>query len=299
LLIKLLVAASDVEKTLMVRWGKYIGLALISVGLSSTARADITIEVFPAYAPNGPDSPNWLDYVTNAISGIGAGGTNTGTGTRDSNPARYETIGGPISPVEMIYTPFKSWRGTAAPNPVFTSNAAVAGEFGNRVHFGTRILGTDGSTFRLEDLKWALDSDDDDNYFDQDGTFAGVPYSASRVGVNYGADGVPGGGDDTVYNNGEPGTNLVNELLYVGVGDGFPSDNIAAPNDQADIDLTLGAIFAGCDGCDVILKGSYMLGDAMGMGSVTISIPEPASISLASASILAGLACLRRRRRIV
>jgi hypothetical protein len=282
----------------MARWGK-LGVCLCAVtvlALANTVQANITINVYPAYAPNGPVSPNWNGYVANAITGIGAGGVNTGAGTRDSNPARYETVAGSIGPHELIYTPFNSWRGTAAPNPVFTSNAAVAGEFGNRIHFGAHILGTDGMTFRLEDLQWSLDSDDDDDYFDQSGSFAGAMYSASRMGIHYGGNGVPGGGDDTIYSAGEAGTNLVHELLYVGVGEGFPSDNPGAPNDQADIDETLATIFAGCDGCDVILKASYSIGAAMGMSSVTISVPEPSSVALTIATVFVGFGCLRRRK---
>ncbi|MCA9216252.1 MAG: PEP-CTERM sorting domain-containing protein [Planctomycetales bacterium] len=286
----------------MTRWGK-LGLTLCALALFSVgniANADITIEVFPAFAPNGqgttsaPPSPNWNAYVANALAGIEAGGVNTGTGPRDANPSYYETVSGVIPPSELIYTEFNSWRGTAANNPAFTGNAAVTGEYGNRIHFGTRITATPGMEFSLSDVSWSLDSDDDTDYFDQSGSLAGAPYSSTRIGINY-VDGIKGNGDDIVINSG-PGTQLVNELLYVGIGDGFPSENIAAPTDQDDINLTLGAIYAGCNGCEVMLTGSYTVGDTTGSGKVTIFIPEPSTMALSTFGVLACFAAFRKRR---
>ncbi len=280
----------------MTRWGKF-GLTLCALALFSfvnTSNADISIEVFPAFAPNGLASPSWSNYVTNAIAGIDAGGTNTGTGpNRDDDPAYYETVSGPISPSELIYTEFNSWRGMAANNPAFTG--PMTNEFGNRIHFGTRITATAGMEFALNDVTWTLDSDDLTDYFDQNGSLGGN-YSATRVGLNYGGNGVKGGGDDIMYTSGA-GSQLINELLYVGVGDGFPSENIAAPTDQDDINLTLDALYAGCDGdCEVLLTGTYMVGDASGSGEVTLLVPEPSSMALASFGALLGLGVLRKRR---
>jgi hypothetical protein len=280
----------------MTRWGKF-GLVLCALalfGFVNTSNADITIEVFPAYAPNGPASPNWLAYTGNAITGITAGGANTGTGPdRDSDPAYYELVTGVISPSEIIYTEFNSWRGTAANNPAFTGNPAVTGEFGNRVHFGTRITATSGMEFALNDVSWTLDSDDDTDFFDQNGTLTGN-YSATRVGLNYGTDGVKGTADDMSISSGA-GTQLVNELVYVGVGDGFESENSAAPTDQDDINATLAVILSGCEACEVMLTGTYMVGDASGSGKITLAIPEPSTIVLASFGVLA-LGLIRKRR---
>ena len=279
----------------MTRWGKF-GLTLCALalfGFVNTSNADISIEVFPAFAPNGPASPNWVGYVGNAISGIDAGGTNTGTGpTRDADPAYYETISGPISPSEIVYTTFNSWRGMAANNPAFVG--VMTGEFGNRVHFGTRITATDGMEFALSDVTWELDSDDLTDYFDQSGSIVGN-YSSTRVGLNYGADGVKGTADDISITSGA-GSQLVNELLYVGVGEGFPSENIAAPTDQDDINLTLSTLTCTED-CEVSLKAIYRVGDAMGMGDITLIVPEPSSMALASIGALLGIAALRNRRQ--
>jgi len=271
--------------------------ALALFSFMNTSNAAINIEVIPSLAPFGPTSPSWNGYVTNALAGIDAGGAAQGAGTRDSNPARYENVNGVLlAPEELVFTPnFNSWRGTAANNPVFTGNAAVAGELGNRIHFGTKITATGGMSFALNDVSWELDSSDLGDYFDLAGTFAGASYSPTRIGTNYGGDGAKGGGDDTVYTSGA-GTNVVHELLYVGVGTGFDSDNTGALTDQEDINSTLAAVYSGCNGCDVILKGSYSVGGETGVTSVTIFVPEPSSLLLASLGMFACLGMIRRKR---
>ena len=279
----------------MTRWGKF-GLSLCAVALiyCSSVNAGVSVSVFPAYAPNGQLSPNWGDYTDNAIAGIMAGGTATGAGDRNSNPAKYEPVMGVVDPSEMVFTPeFNSWRGAADPNTTFTTNVAVANEHGNRIHFGTHIAGTDGMQFSLHDVKWSLDSDDADDFFDQSGDFVGENYTSARIGIDF-VDGIKGNGNDLVYDAGQSGALAVDELYYVGVGEGFLSENQAAINDQADIDLTLAAIFAGCDGCEVHLTGSYMVGDDSGSGRVTLFVPEPSSIVLVVAGLL-GMLNVRRK----
>jgi hypothetical protein len=276
-------------------------MALLAV--VSGARADlVTFDVTPAFGPKGPESPHWNNYVLNAIAGIQS---NTDIGNRTTNAAAYERVVSPIPPTELVYTPFNSWRGTANPNPAF--QAPFLGEFGNRVHFGLHIVGADGWEFALNDLTWELDSDDSTNYFDQSGNFAGATYSATRVGINYGADGVRGGVDDTILRSGEAGTMKVNEFVYVGVGDGFFSMEPGAATDQEDINITISDILAGCgdpSGCLVDVTATYTLPDAHTPGSTVATsgtftillIPEPSSMALASLGMLMGVALVRRRR---
>ena len=51
--------------------------------------------------------------------------------------------------------------GGAVANPA----SPFAGELGNRIHFGLKVVAS--HEFSLNDLKWELDSDDSDDYFDQ------------------------------------------------------------------------------------------------------------------------------------
>ncbi len=287
----------------MTRWERFgVSLcalvALVAVGNRSQAEL-ITFDVIPAFAPKGPDSPSWNSYVLNAIAGIQS---NTDVGSRATNPAAYERVTGPFPPSEIIYTPFPSWRGTADPNPAFV--APFDGELGNRVHFGLHVVGESGWKFALDELTWALDSDDDSDLFDAAGSFAGATYSATRVGLDYGPDNKRGGGDDEILRSGEVGSREVNELIYVGVGDGFFSENPMAPNNQADIDLTLAELQAACpQGCDVNLTATYTLPDHGGTGTISSSatatiaiVPEPSTAALAALGMLAGCVSLRRRR---
>jgi len=102
---------------------------------------------------------------------------------------------------EVLYTPFNSWRGKAIPSPDFS--APFLREFGNRVHFWLHVVGPSDWQFRLDDLSWELDSDDGTGYFDQAGDFAGATFSATKVGIGWGTDGMRGGGDDMILNDGE------------------------------------------------------------------------------------------------
>ena len=184
-------------------------------------------------------------------------------GDRTVSPDAYEWVVGPIPPLEMIYTNFNSWRASADPSPVFTSRPDVfQGEFGNRVHFGVHISGDGSKMFSLDNLSWALDSNDVTNYFDQDGSLAGGTYSATRIGIDYGPNRQPDGGgvDDIVYENGESGSLPIDELVYVGIGDGFFSEEPAPVSDQADINATLRSLLDNCsDVCEIDLSAIYRL----------------------------------------
>jgi hypothetical protein len=286
----------------MTRWGK-IGLsfcATLLLMMGTTAKAEfITFDVIPAFAPTGTESPSWSNYVVNALAGIQL---DMNLGDRTMNPAAYERVSSVLQPEELIYTtgdfsgqPFNSWRGMANPSAPFS------GEFGNRIHFGLRVVSD--TEFKLDDLTWSLDSDDSDNYFDQSGSFSGASYSSTRVGVWWGEDGLKGGGDDVPRSSGA-GTLPVNELLYVGVGDGFLADEPESLTDQQRIDSTIADILAGCtdsSGCLIDVIGTYSLPDGMGgttsaSNTFTIATPEPSAGLLALIGMMAMLLSQRRRK---
>ena len=264
--------------------GVFIVLAFASLwaGVSTVVAQPFTIDVYPAFAPTGPTSPSWSNYLSNATGAIQLGVGQVGD--REVTPDAYEWVTASVPPWEMVYTKFNSWRGSADPSATFAGlPAAFQSEYGNRIHFGVHIQGDGTRMFSMDDVDWALDSDDSTNYFDQNGSLAGGKYSAARIGIDYGANRLPdgGSGDDIVYDSGEPGSTLVDELIYVGVGDGFFSEEPAPANDQADIDATLRSLLANCSkGCLVDLAGIYTLQVAgmptpvIGQQSVTILI-EP------------------------
>ena len=268
--------------------------SFLALGLMATTALGYSVDVVPSYAPNGGISPNWSAYGANAISSLRDNLGNIGDRTVDASA--YELVGAAnVHPSELIVTPFNSWRGQAAPTAGWDGpSGQFAGEFGNRIHFGLHVTRGDGDAqFSLSDIMFTIDSDDPVNTFDDMGTLAGRPYDAVRVGIDY-VDGIKGNGNDIIYNSGEAGTTLIDELIYVGVGTGYFSDNPAANTDQEDIDLTLASNCL----CPTKIKVTYQIKDdagavvGMGMNSVML-LPEPAS---ALAGIVGLGFCLLRRR---
>src|SRR5690606_34684029 len=174
---------------------------------------------------------SWSQYVQNAISALESGATQVGD--RLVDPAAYEAVVDSITPLEMFYTNFDSWRGLADPNPRYTElGSPFLAETGTRIHFGVHV-GTDGPVdFSLMDLSWALDSNDGTNFFDQSGDFSQGLHSPTRIGINYGPDKKKGGGDDLVFDGGELGSLAVHELMYIGVGEGFAVFSGDGPDHQ-------------------------------------------------------------------
>ena len=111
-----------------------------------------------------------------------------------------------------------------------------------------------------------------------------------------------GGGDDVTRVSG-PGTEPVNELLYVGIGDGFLADEPTSLSDQGRIDSTIADILAGCDdpsGCLIDVMGTYSLpdgngGTVWGSDKFVLAVPEPSAGLLALIGMLALIASRRRR----
>ncbi|MCA9152456.1 MAG: PEP-CTERM sorting domain-containing protein [Planctomycetales bacterium] len=250
------------------------GCVLFLIGMTSVStygalspivvNTPVSINVYPAYAPHGPISPSWTDYVVNAITALEA--DDPIEGDRSVDPSGYEHVSGPVLPTEMMYTDYNSWLGMADPNPAFAALPDVfEAEFGNRIHFGLHIKSDGTKPFSLSDISWKLDSNDLTNYFDQQGDFSAANYSPTRVGINYGPDNQKNTGDDVIYNNGQSGTWEVDEFMYVGIGDGFFSSEPGALNDQDDLNRTLRDLIGGCDvTCVFDLQAIYTLNNLGG-----------------------------------
>lgn len=248
----------------------------IAILVASVAHAELSIfEVSPAFAPQ-PGGAGWHNWINNAHAGIDAGGAAVG-GDRNADPSAYEPVSS-TQPHELIVSDFNSWRGKAAPSPFPSS--AVSGEFGNRIHFGTKIVSEYDTPFRLQDIRYEIDSNDADDFFDLQGSFATANYSPTRIGTNFGPNEVLGGGDDIVYDNGEDGGLPVHQLSYVGVGTAFDGSEFGNVTGQAAINDVLRSILTGCGElqCDVMLTGRYEIDrsvfgqEVIRSGDVTIDI---------------------------
>ncbi len=267
----------------MTRLREALTVVIVTTGVSVVvADEPFSIRVVPAFAPNGLSretdqvSPSWDAYVENAIMALQTEADSIGD--RSVSPDAYEVAAGSIPLTEMIHTEFPSWQASANPSATWASLPdAFKGELGNRIHFGTHIKAVEaGRTLALGELFWELDSDDETNFFDQKGSFVTASYSPTRVGINYGPDGQPGGGDDRIYKNGETGVIRVHELLYVGVGEGFFSQEPNPASDQDDINETLRSLLQSCDEeeCTFSLSSSYTVAKVTGTGSIDVLI-EP------------------------
>ncbi|MBI5708371.1 MAG: hypothetical protein HZC36_15420 [Armatimonadetes bacterium] len=262
----------------------------LSASLAGVALAQSgpTIDVYGSFAPNAYGSPSWGGYVSNAMYALENGLSSVGTPATDPT-AYYQVTTAPLS--RNMVTSFNSWLGKADPGTAF--GPAFASELGNRLHFGLRIisLGT-ANRFRLEDLTFDMNSSDGGNELDFDGDFIGYTYEARRMGIDYGGDGIKGTLDDIVYASGQAGTNFVNELCYVGVGNAWwpwPGTDQAQIDSEVARVMALGMPNTVSTSYSIVINGSTY----SNTGSVVLT-PEPASFLVFGLPVLA---YLRRKHR--
>ncbi len=205
-----------------------IGLVVLLV-VGGVAHAVPMIEVFPSVAPNIFGSPSFAGYNTNALNSLENGLGNISNPATD--PTAYQVVSS-IGPEDIIVSNFNSWRGVANPPAPFNN------EFGNRLHFGLHILGN-GTSFRLDDLTFDIDSTDSGDILDFSGSFEGFSYTQFRTGINY-VDGIKGNGNDILITSGLA-TQLVDELVYVGVGNAFDA-SFEPGTDQEKLDSVISLI---------------------------------------------------------
>ncbi len=266
-------------------------MALVAVvGMTTAASAAPVFTVQMSSAPNAFGSPNWNGYVANGLNSLENGLGNVG-GSRATNAAAYEVAGATINYSDVVVSNFNSWLGVANPS------GAGAAEYGHRMHAGLRITSAGvNNRFTLEQLNFNMWSTDSSNSLAFSGNFVGLNYNGlTRYGIDYGGDGVKGGGDDTVFTTGN-GTTLVNELVYIGVGNAFDASFELGPTNQDKLDSVFayiaseGQFDVNCTYWLVSSDGSTVLGS--GTDSVRI-VPAP---SAAVALGLGGLCAARRRR---
>lgn len=195
--------------------------------LSGAARADVVVDVVASSAPNAWGSASWGGYCTNAMYAL-EHGLNSYGGTPDTSPVAYQKANSIIRAGDIAVTSFNSWRGIVSPAAPF------GGEFGNRLHFGLHAYGTGGSKIKLEDLTFSFHSSDPTDTLGFVGDFVGYGYNGTtRYGISWGLDGIKGTGDDVLYTTGN-GDTLVDEIVYVGVGNAWwPAGDDPIPGNPA------------------------------------------------------------------
>ena len=236
-------------------------------------------------APNAYGSPSWNNYVSNAITGIMNGCTAVGDPTQ---PSYYQsqTV---FDPGQLIVTAYNSWDGQVSPAAPFNN------EEGNRLHDGLDVKGN-GGQFSLSQLVFSMSSSDPANSLSYSGSFSPADsYSDKRVGIIY--------GPTPTYITSGPANQLVDELVYVGIGNAFcsgPPTNCGGGSFQSIDDLidymNANAPFS--------ITNTYSIVDPITnnvWASVTSSAevnqtPEPAALLLTGSSLMI-LGLFRRKKR--
>lgn len=188
--------------------------------VSQPASASLSLVIRPSLAPNAFSSSYFNAWATASVSALESGTGDVLTALPDS----YRNCK-KIKAVDNLVSSFPSWYGVANPGGSF------AGEYGQRLHFGVRILGN-GTQFRLSNLTFEMHSSDPgDTLGWVDGFGPSDVYSFRRKGIDY-VDGIKGNGNDIVYQSGEPATNPVDELIYAGAGNAFWYPSAPGGTDQ-------------------------------------------------------------------
>lgn len=246
--------------------------------------ATIELDVRASSAPNAFGSPSWGTYTTNALNSLKNDLGNVGD--RATSPTAYEILSGGYALGDVMVTSFNSWRGEAGAASPFD------GEYGNRLHFGLAAVSSDGSTtFTLADVNYSITSTD--GVLDFAGDLSGTTLNGTtRIGLNYGSDGIRGTADDIWYTSGEDDTTLLNALFYVGVGNAYwpggPGDTLTG---QAAIDSVAAYIRAN----NVGITGAYSINGFNGQADLRL-VPLPPA-ALAGLALMGGLGLVRRLRK--
>lgn len=259
----------------------------------------VNITVYASSAPNAFGSPSFPGWVANTQCFLQGSCT---AGDRDADPAAFESLT-TFEPGDAMVTSYHSWRGQADPGTVFGS--AFASELGNRMHFPVIITSDSGAdTFTLADVGFEIDSPDGGSSgfggsgaLGYSGDLSGTTLNgSSRVGVFWGGDGAPGGGDDVVYTGGESDATLLNVLYYVGVGNAlWPMVPDDGATEQEALDSVAASFYS--DGISSI-TGSYSVRTASGSAAVRLaSVPEPGTLGIFGLGLLGLCAATRLRRR--
>jgi len=199
----------------------WIVLALLLAASSASARApEPKITIAADGAPNaGYPLSSWAAWVQNALYDIRTGG-----------PDSFEDHA-VVGPGYFVVSEFGSWLGQYAP-----PGSPYADERGTRLHWVTRVTAPKGQTI---DIASGLEFWIEPNAMTADFTVTRWVYAYSPliIGLDYGPDGVKGGGDDVQVTG---GTGPVNEIVMVRPGFAYVEDEL--PPGQANLDTAYASV---------------------------------------------------------
>jgi len=271
-------------------------LAALLTATPTTFAASYQIDV---HISSGPNQNGWYsrhDYAVfagYARDAMMQGVTELGPDPKvDPTGYREFASGQVIDTGYAVATRIKSWQGKANPTGAF------ANQNGNRLKYSLHLQTTGGAKFTLADVSWTnIATKNGALLGDGSNTSGTLQFNTStaydglyRYGLDWGDDGIKGTSDDIIYNNGETGNTLVNELYYVGLGRAWTEDHkTPGLTDQERIDATRNYL----DGA--INEATFTINGESGSGYVKFSaVPEPSSAALLG---LGGLALILRRRK--
>jgi hypothetical protein len=263
-------------------------IAVLIAACAGLVSAAPVIEVWGSLAPNAYGSPSWPGWQHNLITALIAGAE---SGGEQGTPTRFETVTS-ISSRHIIVSGVRSWMGYADPGAAF--GAPFANELGNRLHSPVHIDGR-GETFAISNLRLTWETT---GSLPLDYSWTTFNYSNGYVGLNYGADGAKGTGDDVWITSGA-NTQLVHEFFGRGGGNAWSvCEGGTCPTlDQQQAELDNAALYPGHS---YVITATYRLLDgtdvrASGSRDVTVNpTPEPTTLGLLASGI--GLMWVARRR---
>jgi hypothetical protein len=267
--------------------------------VAGQARAAINVDVTFGQAPNIYGSASYYPWTQNGIaalrSGLPAGTPNTPTYFQpitNFTPEMLIVSGTPSGTPSG--SPYHSWNAQVDPGTVF--GPAYSSEFGSRMALVTYISDSTGAQFDIasgiavhrDNSPWRSTLDITYNTYSNNGGTS--PTQPTRVGINWGADGIRGTGDDVVLTS---GTGLVNEIFMFAPGMGDAEWLTGSEQDQlsnAVADIAARGPFQ--ESFSVSFAGS----EGFGVANVNSAVPEPASMIVWSLLGLAGIGFSRRRK---
>lgn len=263
-------------------------LAAFAVILSTNAA--INIEVSYALAPNAFGSPNYAAWVGNTTYAVENGLTSYGA----PGPGQYNRVTGNLDYNQIVVTGFPSWLGNA--DPAGTFGPAYAAELGNRLHAPLHIVGTGGTTFSIDKLSFTMTSSDPGNGLGFSFAAGSYSYGSQYYGIQYGLNGVKGGGDDVIITSG-PSSVLVNEIIGRGSGNAYAAYSTDPGASNQDKIFNLIANFS--DDGPFTVTATYSLEGSSSSAEVLIGTEVPENSTWAAIAFLTlpvGWVVLRRRK---